>query len=242
MARANQEYNAQLRGASTNGSRGAVATAAEQFYGRWSVALAEDGPADVPLLDIEIGRYLAQGGACLQAATILQRCLELSPNSVTAELDLANCYVDLGLTDAAFALINDMRKRSAGDPLELAGVEALAYVSENKLAEADRLLMETKAKYPADARFAIVMAELYREMGYRSLRQSPPRPSTGATTNLDPSTWFKKALRVLDEGVQLSAATPGSRPEIELVNLRRMEMEKMITNGLAQKPDGKGQN
>jgi len=242
LAQANEEFNALLRGAPAGAAHGAMAAAATEFYGRWNLALGQDGPADVPILEIEIGRYLAQGGAGVQAATCLQRCLELAPDSVTAELDLANCYIDLGLLDAAFALIKDMRNRSAGDPLELAGVEALGYVSENKLAEADRLLMETKAKYPNDAKFPAVMAELYRQMGYRALRQDPKSVAGGTTANGDSSAWFQKSLRALDESLQMRAGLAKKPKEAELINLRRTEMEKMITNGGAQVPDRRTQN
>jgi tetratricopeptide (TPR) repeat protein len=242
MARANEDYNAQLQGTSASAIRGGAAAAASQYYGRWDLALAEGGPADVPLLDIEIGRYLAQGGAFVQAATSFERCLELSPSSVAAELDLANCYVDLGLTDATFALIKDMRSRSAGDPLELAGVEALAYISKNDFAKADQLLTDTKSKYPSDAKLPGVMAQLYGEMGYRALRSDPANSVPGASALGDASVWFGKSLKALDESLRMNPAIAANPQEIDLVRLRRAEMERIITNRADKGPAVRRQN
>ncbi len=224
LARANQQYNEHLRGAPPAGPLIAVSDVAVHFNDRWDFALGAYGPADVPDLDIQIGRYFAQRGAYLQAAPLFQRSLELAPNNPVGELDLANTYIDMGLVDAAFALIRDMRERSVGNPLELAAVEALAYLTTNNFAQADKLLAEAHNKNPKDDKFAGVMAEIYRLMGNRVLRASKEDPAR----EKEAAQWFKKALTALDEHLQLLTGPTANLQEVSLVNLRRAEMQMAI--------------
>jgi tetratricopeptide (TPR) repeat protein len=224
LARANQQYNAHLRAAPPLGPLVAVSDVAAQFYNRWDLALNADGPADVPDLDIQIGRYFAQRGAYLQAAPLFQRSLELAPNDPVGELDLANTYIDMGLVDAAFALIRDMREHSKGDPLELAGVEALAYLARNNFAQADQLLDDAHSKNPKDAKFSGVMAEFYRLMGNRMLREG----KGDAVKEKDAAQWFRKSLTALDAQLQLLDVPTANPQEVNLVNLHRAEMQMAI--------------
>ena len=159
------------------------------------------GPADVPYLDIQIGRYFAQHGAYLQAAHLFQRCLELAPNDPAAELDLAKTYIDMGLVDAASASSRTSAQAipDARNPLELVRVEALAYAKKNNFAQADKLLTEARSKNPKDAEFAGVMAEFYRLMGYSVLHES----NGDAAREKDAAKWFQKSLAALDEQLQL---------------------------------------
>ena len=141
--------------------------------GSWDAIYNLYGPADVPYLDIQIGRYFAEHGAYLQAAHLFQRCLELAPNNPLAELDLAKTYIDMGLVDAGLgASSRDIPERATGNPLELVRVEALAYFKKTNFAQADKLLTDAHSKNPKDEDFAGVMAEFYRLMGYQVLRES----------------------------------------------------------------------
>jgi tetratricopeptide (TPR) repeat protein len=228
LARANQQYNAHLRGAPPAGALLATSEVAAQFYNRWDLALSLYGPADVPDLDIQIGRYFALRGAYLQAAPFFQRSLELAPDDPVGKLDLINTYIDIGLVDAAFALIKDMREKSAGDPLELAGLEALANLARNNFAQAGKLLADAHNKYPADAKFAGVAAELYRLMGDKILRESKGDTAREKSAEKDASAWFKKALAALDDQLQLLKAGKASAQTVAIVNRRRAEMQMMI--------------
>ena len=84
------------------------------------------GFADVPELDIEVGRYFAERGVYLQAARSFERCLDLAPANVVGAVDLAKIYIDLGLVDAALGVIKKVHGLSTDNPLELLRVETLA--------------------------------------------------------------------------------------------------------------------
>ena len=225
LARANQQYNAQLRGAPAPGPLIATASVAAQFYNRWDMALSAYGPADVPDLDIQIGRYFAKRGAFLQAAPLFQRSLELAPGDPVSELDLINTYIDIGLVDAAFALIKDMREHSAGDPMELLGLEVLADITKNNFAQADALVVDARKKNPKDDRFAGLAAEFYRIMGDKTLRASHDDPASETSVEKDAAAWYKKALTALDEELELLNARSAGAQEILIVNRRRADMQ-----------------
>jgi len=224
LARANQQYNAHLCGVPPVGPLIGVSDVAVHFNDRWDMALSMYGPADEPDLDIQMGRYFAQRGAYRRAAPLFQRSLELAPNNLVGELDLANTYIDMGLVDAAFVLIKDVRERSAGNPLELVGVEVLAYLGRNDFARADKLLNDAHAQNPKDDKFDGVMAEIYRLMGNRALRES----KGDAEKEKEAVQWFRKALTALDEQLQLLNVPLASSQEVNLVNLRRAEMQMAV--------------
>ncbi|HXR07898.1 MAG TPA: DUF2723 domain-containing protein [Candidatus Acidoferrum sp.] len=224
LARANQQYNAHLCGVPPVGPLIAVSDVAVHFNDRWDLALSMYGPADEPDLDIQIGRYFAQRGAYRRAAPLFQRSLELASNNLVGELDLANTYIDMGLVDAAFVLIKDVRERSAGNPLGLVGVEVLGYLARNDFARADKLLEDAHAQNPKDDKFDGVMAEIYRLMGNRALRES----KGDAVKEKEAVQWFRKALTALDEELQLLNVPLASSQEVNLVNLRRAEMQMAV--------------
>jgi tetratricopeptide (TPR) repeat protein len=224
MALANQQYNARLCGAPPVGPLISMSEVAVHFNDRWDSALSLFGPSDVPDLDIQIGRYYAQRGAYLRAAPLFQRSLELAPNNPVGELDLANTYIDMGLVDAAFVLIKDVREHPAGNPLELVGVEVLAYLTKNDFAQADKLLEDAHHKNPKDEKFDGVMAEIYRVMGNRVLRDS----KGDAGQEKKAAQWFGKALACLDEQLQLLNGPMANSQEVNLVNLHRADMQMAI--------------
>jgi tetratricopeptide (TPR) repeat protein len=228
LALANQQENAHLRGAPAAGAPIAASLAAGQYNNRWDVALNLCGPADTPDFDIQIGRYFAQRGAYLQAAPLFQRCLELTPGDPVSELDLINTYIDLGLVDAASALIKDMRERSAGNPLELAGVEALVHITKNNFAQADALLAGARNKNPKDDKFAGVTAEFYRFMGEKILRDSKGDAAREQSAEKDAAAWFQKALTALDDQLQLLQARAAGAQEVSAVNRRRADMQMRL--------------
>jgi tetratricopeptide (TPR) repeat protein len=192
-ARVNRQYNARLRGAAPEGQLIASSDIATQFQNHWDIALNQFGPLDVPDLDAQIGLYYAQRTDFQQAASWFQRSLQLVPNDPPRELDLINAYIDLGFVDAAFVLISDMHKRSAGNPLELAGLEALAYIARNDFDQADKLLAAAHAMNPKDAKFAGTMAALYRLIGNKLLREGKANPASAEHLQKDAAIWFDKA-------------------------------------------------
>jgi tetratricopeptide (TPR) repeat protein len=228
MALANQQYNAQLRGAPAAGAPITASMVAGQYNNRWDLALNLYGPADVPELDIEIGRYFAHRGAHLQAAPWFQRSFDLKPGDPVSELDLINTYIDLGLLDAASVLIRNLRERSAGNPLELAAVEALASIVKNNFAQADALLADARNKNPKDDKFAGLTAEFYRRMGDRILRESKGDAAREKSAEKDAAAWFQKALAALDDQLQLLNGRAAGAQELSAVNRRRADMQMTL--------------
>jgi tetratricopeptide (TPR) repeat protein len=235
VARANQQYNAHLRGVQPAGPLFNAAEAAAQSGG-WDVVYNRDGPTDVPVLDIQVGRYFAEFGALRQAAQLFQRCLELAPNEPLAELDLAKTYVDLGLLDPALDLLRAIPETTSSfgymiNPLERVRVEALAYAKKNDFAQADKLLTEGRAKNPRDENFVRVTAEFYRLMGYSVLRESSGNAAKEQTAEKDSARWFQKSLAALDEELKLLNApmeVTAHAVDIPRINLQRSEMQMML--------------
>ncbi len=231
VARANQQFNAGLLGLRPVGPPGASSNAVAEWDGRWDQALRVCGPADEPSLNIRIGRHLAQHGLYRQAAGWFQRSLELAPDDPTAELDLANSYVDLGLPDAAFALIADARKRAPlENPMDLAGLEALAYVAKNDFDQADKLLSNAHSLNPHDDLFTAEMAEVYRLMGYRALNAGKGGASEGPARRKAAAVWFKKSLAAFNEHLQFLDSRPIHAQDTDAVSRRVAEMQKLLTN------------
>jgi tetratricopeptide (TPR) repeat protein len=225
IARANQQYNAHLRGVSPPGALGSSSDVANQFYNHWDVAMILYGPADVPDLDIQIGRFFADHGAYIQAARLFERSLDLTPNDPTAELDLAKAYIELGQVDPAFTLVKDVRQRSTGNPLELVRVEALACAAKNDFTQADKLLTEEHNRNPKDDMFDGAMAEIYRLMGYNLLRAAKGDPAREKNAEKEAAVWFKKALTSIDEEIKLLSARSSNDQEISNLNLRKAEIQ-----------------
>ena len=152
-----------------------------RFYYQWDKVLSAFGPADVPELDLQIGRHFAEQSLYLQAAHEFERSLELAPGNPIGELSLAKIYVDLGLGDAALHLIGDVEGRFTGNSLELVRVKTLAYIKKNDFAAADKLLTDEHTRSPRDDTLVKMMAEFYRLIGYSVLReakQNPPRETS----------------------------------------------------------------
>ena len=227
VARLNQQFNAHLRGVPP--PAGALISSPEfaKEVSSWEIIYNLDGPADVPDLDVRVGTFFADRGNFLQAAHLFQRCLQLATNDPEAELGLAKTYIDLGLVDASLALIRDIHQQAAGDPLELARVEAWAYAKKNDFDKTDKLLVEARLKYPNDERFPGWMAEFYRRMGYTLLLQG----KGDAGKEKDAAKWFQKGLTALNDQLQLlntSRNVTAHAPEIPGINLQRAEMQMML--------------
>jgi tetratricopeptide (TPR) repeat protein len=227
VARLNQQFNAHLRGLPPPPGLLISSPELADQVTSWEATYNLDGPADVPDLDIRIGTFFAGRGVYLQAAHLFQRCLELAPNDPEAELALAKTYIDMGLMDAGLALIRDSRQRAAGDPVEMARIEALAYAKKNDFAQADKLLTEARLKYPKDERFPGWMAEFYRRMGYSALLQDKDDPSK----EKEAAKWFQKALAASSDQLQLLNTTmnvTAHAAEIPGINLQKAEMQMML--------------
>ncbi|HZM06637.1 MAG TPA: tetratricopeptide repeat protein [Candidatus Saccharimonadales bacterium] len=225
MARANQQYNAHLRGAPPAGPLVNASDVGAQFNNRWDLALNVYGPGDTPDLDIQIGRYFGAGGVYLQAAHLFQRCLELAPNDPLGELGLANAYIDLGLADTALALLRAIPNDSGANQVEIVRMEALAYSVKHDFAQADQLLIDEQKKNPKDDKYAGMIAEFYRLMGYSALREGQRNPAQTKKAEEIAAQWFKKALTALDLELQLLDTPTANRQDLFNVNQRKAEIQ-----------------
>jgi tetratricopeptide (TPR) repeat protein len=129
------------------------------------------------------------------------------------------------MEDAALGLIKNMRQHSTINSQELARLESLAYASKNDFAQADKVLAEEHNRNPKDAKFAALMAELYRLMGYSVLRDSLGDPAKEAGAQKEAAIWFRKSLAALDEQLQLLTTPGANAQEISNINLRKAEIQ-----------------
>jgi tetratricopeptide (TPR) repeat protein len=106
-------------------------------------------------------------------------------------------------------------------------VEALAYANKNDFVQTDKILMETRQKYPKDQRLPGWTAEFYRRMGNVILLRS----NGDEGKEKEAAKWFQKALTALNEELQVLNTTmnvTARAPEIPRVNLERVEMQMML--------------
>jgi tetratricopeptide (TPR) repeat protein len=230
LALANQQFNARLRGVPFVGPQVDLSELTLRFYYQWDRVLSAFGPADVPELDIQIGRHFAEQGFYIQAAHEFERSLELAPGDPVGELSLAKIYIDLGLSDAALRVISDLHGRFTGNPLELVRVKTLAYVKKNDFTEADKLLTDELNQSPQNDTLIKMMAEFYRLMGYDVLRQATLDHQTETRADQAAGIWFNKALTAFDEHLKLLGGVPANAPEISSANLRKAELQMTTKN------------
>jgi tetratricopeptide (TPR) repeat protein len=225
IARANQQFNAHLRGVPPAGPPIDLPELSGRIYGHWDIALTVFGTADVPELEIETGRYFAERGVYLQAARSFERCLDIAPDNVVGALDLAKIYIDLGLVDAALGVINKVHTQPTDNPLELLRVETLAYVTKGDFPQADALLTDARKKNPKDEKLNAVIAEFYRLIGYTVLHEGKRDAAQADAADKSAALWFRKALTAYDEQLQLLGGHPGSAQEISAASLRKAEVQ-----------------
>jgi len=228
MARLNQQFNARLCGAPPAGTLVGSSNVIASFHNRWELALNLYGPADVPDLDVQIGRYFGERGLPVQAAHLFQRCLELDPGHPVGALNLAQAYIDLGLAEASLDLIGKVRGGFKGDKEDLVNVEVLACIAQKNYARADKLLTEEHNKNPKSAKFSSIMAESYRLMGYSVLNEAKGNPAKAQNDKKDAVTWFKKALAALDEFSQLLPASGANALLVYDSSLRKAELQMSV--------------
>ena len=188
------------------------------------------GPPAVPELNLQLGRYFAERGDFLQAAHEFERALVLSPGNPLGELSLAKIYIDLKLVDPALRYIQELQGRFTGNPLELIRVETLANFTKNDFARADKVLTTEYAKNPRNDTMVKMMAEFYRLMGYAVLRQANADPRKESSADKEAAVWFNKALKSIDEHLQLLGSTPANAPEISYATLRKAELQMTTKN------------
>ncbi|HEY3857750.1 MAG TPA: tetratricopeptide repeat protein [Verrucomicrobiae bacterium] len=230
LARANQQFNARLRGAAIEGSPIDIPDLGARLYYHWEIALDGYGPPDVPELNLKVGQYFAERGNFLQAAHEFERSLTLAPDNPIGELDLAKIYIDLKLVDPALRYIQELQGRFTGNPLELVRVETLANYTKNDFAQADKVLTTEYAKNPRNDTIVKMMAEFYRLIGYAVLRRANADPHKESSADKEAAVWFNKALKANEEHLQLLGSAAANAPEISSTTLRKAELQMTTKN------------
>jgi tetratricopeptide (TPR) repeat protein len=192
VAKVNQLFNAGLR----KGEIRPVQPDEElqkslEQYRDWATALTWNGPFDEPNFDTQLGEELARGRNLRQSAQLFTRALELNPNNVAAQLDLAKTDIELQRPDNALKLVREIREnpksltQNTNLNLELLRVESLAQLSKNDLPAAEKVLKDAVAQQPKDERRIGLLTEFYitvrqytnaLEMVEKQLKASPKNP------------------------------------------------------------------
>jgi tetratricopeptide (TPR) repeat protein len=143
-------------------------------YGDLTRALIFNGPIDEPDLQLQFGQSLAENGFIRQATAAFERCAQLVPNNVAAQLDLAKIDVERGLGSKALEVLHSIppSTKSMIDPWEWARLEALAHVASKEYAVAEKILHDALQTNPKDLARLAVMTEFYRFLGDAAQREN----------------------------------------------------------------------
>ncbi|MGP8236128.1 MAG: protein O-mannosyl-transferase family, partial [Limisphaerales bacterium] len=162
-----------------------------RIYGNLTRALIFNGPIDEPDLELQFGQSLAVNGFIRQATAAFERCGQLVPGNVAAQLDLAKIDVERGLGSKALEVLHSIpaSTKSMIDPWEWARLEALAHVASKEYLAAEKILHDALQTNSKDPGRLAVMAEFYRYSGDAALRENNEpearRCFNNALTNLD---------------------------------------------------------
>ena len=234
IAKINKEYNEHLQ---KNDHRpidsGDLIYKALNLYRGPVPILKYNGPPDEPDVDLEFGKLMAGGHDLRQAAGLFERRLQLLPQDVDAELDLAKTYVDMGQPDKAIAMVQKLRANPNAKKWDVSRVEALAYYAKNDFATAEKLMQIAVKEDPNDEGRIAILADFYRVTAYAALKEmnSSKDPSVRAKLLGEATRRFNNALTYLNQELQLletasqSSTNPYGIPEILL---RKAEVEMML--------------
>lgn len=191
VAGLNLEYNNHLQ----KGDRRPMNSAellrrALRFYRDLTHMLVFNGPADEPNLNLQFGEIMAANRYYRQATGVFERCQELVPDNVGAELDMAKVYIDRGMGTKALEILRGLPEsvRSLIDPWNFANLEAMAHAVNREYAIGEKTLRDALRATPKDPNRIGVLAEFYRLAGDAALRENKEAEArqyfAGALTNL----------------------------------------------------------
>jgi tetratricopeptide (TPR) repeat protein len=190
IAAINLEYNERLQKGDHRpvDSTDALEKAMSLYRGLVPV-LRQNGPADEPGLDLQIGEAMAFGRNLGQAANLFQRRLQWLPNDPEAELAMAKTYTDLRQPAKALDLIHKIRFSPRVSAWELARCEASAYMIKGDYATAEKVLRDAIHADPNDENRVATLADFYhvRGLGYLGAHKDAEaaRAFANALTNID---------------------------------------------------------
>jgi tetratricopeptide (TPR) repeat protein len=145
-----------------------------RYYGDLTRVLIFNGPIDEPKLQLQFGESLAANKYFRQATAAFERCQQLLPDTVAAQLDMAKTDVERGLGSKALDVLRAIpaSAKSMIDPWEWARLEALAHVANKEYAVAEKTLRDALQANPKNPGRIAVLAEFYRVSGDAALREN----------------------------------------------------------------------
>jgi tetratricopeptide (TPR) repeat protein len=136
-----------------------------------SLVLNNSGPFDEPIFCYLLGCAFQKNGMWLQAAEQFERTRTLTPGALAPELALAEIYTRLQFPDRARPLIDHLRNETKNLPassaldLEMALLEANAWLSQTNTANASGVLQSVLQQHPDDAQIADGVISAYLAFG-----------------------------------------------------------------------------
>jgi tetratricopeptide (TPR) repeat protein len=184
-------------------------------------------------MNLEFGRLMADGHDLRQAAGLFERRLQLLPGDVSAELDLAKVFVDMGAPDKAIELVRKLHVDPSANKWDVARVEALAYYAKNDFPTAEKLMQNALKESPRDENRVAILADFYRVTAYTALKEM--NASTNMATKKmyasEATRRFTNALSYLDQEAQLLSQTTHNSSSPYSVSdalLKKAEVEMML--------------
>ena len=137
----------------------------------WDPLLAQNGPFDEPNSCYRLGQIFLQQRLYRQAAEQFSRVIALDQSHFAAHIALATCCLSMHFTDKASAIAAGLKARYASqtlattNELQLLSLEATIDFAKANYASAEKILLDAKAKYPAERSVLMAMTEMYRVSG-----------------------------------------------------------------------------
>jgi tetratricopeptide (TPR) repeat protein len=162
-----------------------------RYYGDLTRVFVFNGPIDEPRLALQFGEIMAANRYFRQATAAFERCLQMVPDNVAAQFDLARVAVDSGQGSKALELLHAIPAAARGmvDAWEWSRIEALAHVANKEYSAAEKIFREALQANPKDAGRVGVVAEFYRLSGDAALRENKEPEArfylSNALTNLN---------------------------------------------------------
>jgi tetratricopeptide (TPR) repeat protein len=152
---------------------GGVATLAGQFRNlkQMDQLLVRYGPIDDPVFCYLLGTVYAQSSLFRQAIQELERAKTLAPGASASSFALAQIYSRCRLDTQLFATVREIRQATKNTPLaaasevELAVLEARAWLSQTNFPKAKNLLESVLEKHPGNERVLELMMQAYLAFG-----------------------------------------------------------------------------
>jgi tetratricopeptide (TPR) repeat protein len=169
----NLEYNNRLRAGQRSNPKPSdgVKERLVGYGGSWDIILSQHGPIDEPSTCYLLAKTLFGFSHFRQAAQLLERVLFFNPGDPDVRIDLAAAYVHARFPDKALDVIAQLKSEAKTNALNLsqvlnlAQIEAWAYLAKSELPSAEKILSQAQEKHPGTSLPFSAMAAIYLAAG-----------------------------------------------------------------------------